>query len=147
MNLFNKTNTKRKNAIIAGCGGLGARIAGELSLDDWSVTVLDISSKAFRSLPQYYGGETRTGSATDFESLEKAGIKDASLFIASTDSDEVNIVASQMAKTVYDVDKVLARIRDQEKSDLLEPYGISVVCPPTLSIREIHGLLGGKDEA
>ena len=82
------------------------------------------------------------GSFIDKEKLEEAGIKDASLFIAATESDEINIAASQIAKVCFSVDKVVARVRDQEKIDLCEKYEIKTICPPSLSINEISKYIG-----
>ena len=80
--------------------------------------------------------------ATDLEKLEEAGIKNANLFIAATESDEINIAASQIAKVCFSVDKVVARVRDQEKIDLCEKYEIKTICPPSLSINEISKYIG-----
>ena len=135
---FNKRNNKKNNAIIIGCGRLGSRTAGELSLDDWDVVVMDNNRDAFRLLPSFFGGSTLQANATDIEKLEEAGIKEANLFIAATDNDEINIASAQIAKVLFNVEKVVARIRDQEKIDLCEKYGIKTICPPSLSINEIN---------
>ena len=140
--IFNKKNTKKKNAIIVGCGRFGSRIAGDLSLEEWDVTVIDNDRNAFRLLPSFFGGSTILSYATDLEKLEEAGIKDATLFIAATESDEINIAASQIAKVCFNVDKVVARVRDQEKIDLCKKYEIKAICPPTRSINEISKYIG-----
>ena len=72
--IFNKKNTKKKNAIIVGCGRFGSRIAGDLSLEEWDVTVIDNDRNAFRLLPSFFGGSTILSYATDLEKLEEAGI-------------------------------------------------------------------------
>ena len=72
--IFNKRNNKKNNAIILGCGRLGSRTAGELSLDDWDVVVMDNNRDAFRLLPSFFGGSTLQANATDIEKLEEAGI-------------------------------------------------------------------------
>ena len=70
--IFNKKNTKKKNAIIVGCGRFGSRIAGDLSLEEWDVTVIDNDRNAFRLLPSFFGGSTILSYATDLEKLEEA---------------------------------------------------------------------------
>ena len=139
--IFKKNKMEKKTAMVVGCSNLGVRVASELSINQWNVVVLDINRNAFQKLPRYYGGETHISNATNLERLEEAGIKDIGLFIVATDSDEVNI-----AKVLYDVKNVVARIRDQEKSKLLEDLGIKIICPPSLSIQEINEYIGGKDE-
>ena len=144
--IFKKNKTERNTAMIVGCSNLGVRIAGELSVAEWDVVVLDINRNAFQKLPRSFGGETHISSATNLERLEEAGIKETSLFIVATDSDEVNIASAQIAKVLYNVKSVVARVRDQEKSKLLEGFGIKIVCPPSLSIQEINEYIGVKDE-
>ena len=68
--IFNKKNTKKKNAIIVGCGRFGSRIAGDLSLEDWDVTVIDNDRNAFRLLPSFFGGSTILSYATDLEKVQ-----------------------------------------------------------------------------
>ena len=80
--------------VIAGCGRLGASIAGKLSEEKKDVMVLDCDKTAFRKLPYSYGGLTLTASATDMERLEAFGLTDAAAFIAVTDHDCVNICAA-----------------------------------------------------
>ena len=139
--IFGKKTSKKKNAIVVGSGELGSRIAGDLSLEDWDVVVIDSNRNSFKTLPSYFGGSVINAYGTDLEKLEEAGIKGANLFVATTDSDEVNIVASQIAKSVYGVESVFTRIRDQEKTELCEKYSIMTICPPSLSINEIKKYL------
>lgn len=73
--------------VIAGCGRLGASIAGKLSEEKKDVMVLDCDKTAFRKLPYSYGGLTLTASATDMERLTATGLADAAAFIAVTNHD------------------------------------------------------------
>lgn len=144
--IFNKKNIKRKSAIVVGCGRLGSRIAGELYLDDWDVVIIDNDRNSFRLLPSFLGGSTIHSYATDLEKLEEAGIKEAGLFLAATENDEINIASAQIAKVLYCVDKVVARVRDQELTELCNKYGIKSICPPSLSINEINNYIGENHE-
>ncbi|MGN0393690.1 MAG: potassium channel family protein [Bariatricus sp.] len=130
---------ERKNeyTVIAGCGRLGARIAGKLSEQKQDVMVLDCDKTAFRKLPYSYGGLTMVANATDIEKLNLANLKEASAFIAVTDYDCVNICAAQIAKKVFQIPKVVARIYDQEKMELVRDMGVNVICPAELSEKEI----------
>lgn len=123
--------------VIAGCGRLGASIAGKLSEEKKDVMVLDCDKTAFRKLPYSYGGLTMAGSATDIERMKAAGIPSATAFIAVTDYDCVNICAAQIAKEMFHIPKVVARIYDEEKIALVEDMGIGVICPSELSEKEI----------
>ncbi|MCI6858012.1 MAG: NAD-binding protein [Eubacterium sp.] len=137
---------KNEYTLIAGCGRLGASLAGKLSDAKKDVMVLDCDKNAFRKLPCSYGGLTMVAGATDIEKLNAANLKDATTFIAVTDYDCVNICASQIAKKVYHIPKVVARIYDKDKTDLVKELGIDTICPAELSENEIVNYLkiGGK---
>ncbi|MDY2629281.1 MAG: NAD-binding protein [Lachnospiraceae bacterium] len=128
---------KNDYTVIAGCGRLGASIAGKLSDEKKDVMVLDCDKTAFRKLPCSYGGLTMAASATDLERLTAAELNKATAFIAVTDYDCVNICAAQIAKKVFRIPKVVARIYDEEKIDLVKDMGIDTICPSELSEKEI----------
>lgn len=135
--------------IIAGCGRLGAAIAGRLSGQNQDVLVLDTDKTAFRKLPGSYGGQTAVGSATDMEKLSAVGLDKATTFLAVTDLDCVNICAAQMARTMFHVPKVVARVYDEGKAGLLAGSGIETICLPELAEREVSSFLtqGGTRHA
>lgn len=134
---------KKENeyTVIVGCGRLGASIAGKLSDQKKDVMILDCDKTAFRKLPYSYGGLTMTANATDIEKLNAAGVKDATVFLAVTDRDCVNICAAQIAKKVFHIPKVVARIYDQDKKALMENMGIDMICPSELSQKEISNYI------
>ena len=123
--------------VIAGCGRLGASIAGKLSEEKKDVMILDCDKTAFRKLPYSYGGLTLTANVTDMERLEALGLAEAAVFIAVTDHDCVNICAAQIAKEMFHIPKVVARIYDEEKIALVKEMGIDTICPSDLSEYEI----------
>ena len=89
--------------VIAGCGRLGASIAGKLSEERKDVVILDNDKCSFRKLPFSYGGLSIVGNATDMEKLNAALI-DAKAFIAVTDLDCVNIsLSTSLIKKGYRV--------------------------------------------
>ncbi|MCK6563273.1 MAG: TrkA family potassium uptake protein, partial [Dehalococcoidia bacterium] len=98
--------------VIMGCGRLGARIAGMLDEAGHAVTVMDTSPSAFRRLPQGFRGAQAIGNGMDGPALERAGIREADAFFAVTQGDNRNYFASQMAREVYEVKRVLCRIYD-----------------------------------
>ncbi|MGM9946580.1 NAD-binding protein [Floccifex sp.] len=127
--------------VIAGCGRLGATIAGKLSEKKKDVVILDCDKTAFRKLPYYYGGLTLTVDATDIEKLKTTDLCSASVFIALTNHDCVNICCAQIAKNVFHIPKVVARIYDEEKIALVNDMGIDVICPGKLSEKEIRNYI------
>lgn len=124
-------------AIIIGCGRLGSGLAGKMSEEGKDVMVIDFDKTAFRKLPASYGGLTMVANATDIEKLKQAEIKQADIVIAVTNNDNTNICAAQIAKKMFGVSRVIARIYDDEKKNLLVPYHIDSICPAALSEKEI----------
>ena len=133
--------------IIAGCGRLGASIAGRLSEQKKDVTVIDIDKAAFRKLPTTFGGLTVNASATDLEKLKSAQADRATAFIAVTDDDCVNICAAQIAKNIFNIAKTAARICDEDKISLVSGMDIDTICPTRLSEKEVSGYIHTEDNS
>lgn len=133
--------------VIVGCGRLGASIAGKLSEKKKDVVILDCDKSAFRKLPYSYGGLTLTASATDIEKLKTMELDKATVFIAVTNHDCVNICAAQIAKKLFHIPKVVARIYDEQKLDLVEKMNIDAICPSELSEKEINNYIEIGSEA
>jgi trk/ktr system potassium uptake protein len=117
--------------VIMGCGRVGARIASLLDHSGNAITVIDTDSRAFRRLPAGFGGETVIGTGIDEDVLRKANIEDADAFIAVTNGDNRNIMASQVARLIFDVPVVVCRIYDPVREDTYRRLGLTTVCPTT----------------
>ena len=118
-------------AVVMGCGRVGARIAGLLDQSGNMVSVIDTDSRAFRRLPAGFGGETVIGTGIDEDVLRRAGIEDADAFIAVTNGDNRNIMASQVARLIFEVPEVVCRIYDPVREDTYRRLGLTTVCPTT----------------
>lgn len=123
--------------VIVGCGRLGASIAGKLSEEKRDVIVIDHDKTSFRKLPHSYGGLTMVASATDMDRMMASDMRNAAVFIAVTDDDCVNICAAQIAKKMFHIPKVVIRLYDKDKMDLVKPLDIETICPSELSEKEI----------
>jgi trk system potassium uptake protein len=128
--------------IVIGCGRLGAGIAESLSRHGDSVSVIDSDETAFERLSPAFGGETVTGGAVDREVLRKAGIEDADALAAVTSSDEVNVVAARLARVVFHVPRVAARLYDPRKAEIYQRLGLLTICPVSWGVSRITELLG-----
>ena len=119
------------NAVIMGCGRVGARVAGLLDNTGNFVSVVDTDSRAFRRLPADFGGETIIGTGIDEDVLRRAGIETADAFIAVTNGDNRNIMAAQVARLIFEVPEVICRIYDPVREDTYRRLGLTTVCPTT----------------
>ena len=141
LNFFEKKN-KDDYIIIIGCGRLGANLANTLSDNDGNVLIMDSSKDAFRRLSQSFGGLSVVGNGTDLNALHDARIEKASAVIAVTNYDNTNIMIAQLARDMFNVKKVIARLYDPERESVYQELGIDTICPAILSTKEVDKLLG-----
>ncbi|AGH80082.1 potassium transporter peripheral membrane component [Psychromonas sp. CNPT3] len=99
--------------IILGAGQVGASLAENLVGENNDITVVDHSHEQLQALQDRFDLRVVLGSASSPTTLAEAGAADADMLIAVTNSDEVNMVACQIAFTLFNVPKKIARIRSQ----------------------------------
>ncbi len=99
--------------IICGAGKVGATIAQYLAQENNDITVIDHCVKALARVEQGLDIQTIHGKASQPDVLEAAGAKNVEMIIAATSSDETNMMACQVAYTLFNVPKKIARIRDK----------------------------------
>ena len=117
--------------VVMGCGRVGARVSSILDHNGHDITVIDTNAIAFRRLSPEFGGDTILGTGIDEDVLKSAGIETADAFIAVTNGDNRNIMAGQVARTIFDVANVIVRIYDPVREDTYRRLGLSTVCPTT----------------
>ena len=115
--------------VILGCGRVGSTLATMLDHAGHTVSVIDYSSESFQRLNPDFGGETIPGNGVDEEVLIRAGIKEADAFAAVTNGDNRNIMASQIAKEIFKVKKVVCRIYDPIREETYHELGMETICP------------------
>lgn len=123
--------------VVMGCGRVGARVATVLDANGHDVTVIDTQSRAFRRLAPEFGGQTIIGTGIDEDTLKAAGIEEATAFVAATNGDNRNIMASQVCMKIFKVPRVVCRIYDPVREETYRRLGLSTVCPTTLISAQI----------
>ncbi|HLI07743.1 MAG TPA: TrkA family potassium uptake protein [Ktedonobacteraceae bacterium] len=130
--------------VILGCGRVGATLANIMDQAGHNVSVIDYSSDAFQRLHPDFSGETIVGNGVDEEVLMRAGIQNADAFAAVTNGDNRNIMASQIAKDIFHVKKVVCRIYDPIRESTYHELGLETICPTIVGAKLIsEALLGG----
>ena len=129
------------NIIICGAGRVGFSISKQLSAQGHSLTVIDQSSELVQKINDTQDVKGVVGKATFPSVLEKAGAEDADMIIAVTQNDETNMVICQVAHSIFNINKKIARIRGQEflGSKWNKLYGksnlpIDVIISPELEV-------------
>jgi trk system potassium uptake protein TrkA len=103
--------------IICGAGRVGLSIAGYLCQQNNHVTIIDNDIELIKNIVNTHDIHGIHGHASQPETLKKAGIERADVIIAVTDCDEVNMVACQVAHSIFGISKKIARIRDRNYRD------------------------------
>ena len=102
------------NIIICGAGKVGFSISKQLSAQGHSVTVVDQSSDDIKKINDTQDVKGIVGKATLPSVLENAGAETADMIIAVTRNDETNMIVCQLASSLFNISKKIARIRSQE---------------------------------
>jgi trk system potassium uptake protein TrkA len=113
--------------VIMGCGRVGAALAYTLEGLGHSVTVIDQDPTAFRRLGSRFGGRRVTGLGFDRDTLTEAGLAEAGAFAAVSSGDNSNIIAARVAREIFGVERVAARIYDTRRAEVYERFGIPTV--------------------
>lgn len=122
------------NILIIGCGRVGAELATTLDKRGHDISIIDRDENSFDMLPDDFSGFTTLGVPIDRDVLKRAGIESCDALCAVTGSDNMNIMAAQVAHEVFGVKKVFARIRDISKGRICEQMGIHIVCPTSFVV-------------
>ncbi|MGH2684850.1 MAG: potassium channel family protein [Actinomycetota bacterium] len=126
----------RVHVIVVGCGRVGSELAAELAAGGHSVAVVDKNASAFRRLPAGFQ-RTVTGIGFDRDTLIEAGVEEASAFAAVTSGDNSNILSVRVAREVFGIAKVVARIYDPRRALIYQRLGINTVATVTWTTQQV----------
>ena len=113
--------------IIMGCGRVGSTLAQTLEQQGHTVAVIDRDPTAFRRLGSGFGGRRVTGIGFDRDTLREAGIEEAGAFAAVSSRDNSNIIAARVAREMFGIENVAARIYDPRRAEVYQRLGIPTV--------------------
>ncbi len=102
------------NILILGAGQVGSSAAENLASESNDITLIDSNAVLLNDLNERLDIQTVVGHASHPDTLIKAGISDADMLVAVTNSDETNIVACQIAHSLFHTPTKIARVRSQE---------------------------------
>lgn len=127
--------------IVIGCGQVGAGVAQNLNERGHAVTVIDNNPDAFEQLGPAFKGNTIAGIGFDRDVLLQSGIERADGLAALTASDETNMVAAQLARQVFRVPKVVARVNHPRQGEIYHRLGLQTIAPTIWGINRMVDLL------
>ena len=132
--------------ILIGCGKVGATIIEQLSKEGHDITVIDRNSQRIQEITNMYDVMGLTGNGASYSVQMEAGIEQADLLIAVTDSDELNLLCCTIARQVGRC-AAIARVRtpdySKEVNYLREKLGLAMIINPELeAANEAARILG-----
>jgi trk system potassium uptake protein TrkA len=113
--------------IIVGCGRVGSQLARLLSAEGHNVVVIDKNAASFERLGGTFNGLTLVGNGFDLSLLKQAGIEKADAFCTVTNGDNTNLISAQVAKKIFNVPKVIARVYDPQRAHIYANLGLDVI--------------------
>jgi trk system potassium uptake protein TrkA len=119
--------------VIVGCGRLGSHLANHLSRTGNSVVAIDREASTFNDLSPDFSGFRVHGDATQMAVLKEAKLNKADILIATTHEDNVNLMVAQVARGIFSVAHVLARVFDPKREVVYAQLSIDTICPTSVA--------------
>ena len=136
------------NILVAGCGQVGLYLVRRLEEQGHEVAVLDESPERLRLLDHLEGrpfsGVALAGLPIDVDALRGAGIETCDAVAAVSDDDRINLMAAQIARDVFGIRQVVARIADPRLEQIYaDQFGLVTICPTRLTVDAALDSLNG----
>jgi trk system potassium uptake protein len=133
------------NVIIMGCGRVGSHLSRLLERDGHTVTVIDSDQDALNSLGADFKGRRIRGVGFDRDVLLDAGIETADAFAATSPSDNANVVAARIARNIFQVPRVVARLYDPQRAEIYRRLGLLTISTTNWGAERIHEMITHRD--
>lgn len=127
--------------IIAGCGRVGSELANMLQMEGHEISIIDADPGNFKRLGKGFKGQVVEGLCFDLDVLKSAGIERADAFAAVTPSENSNLVSVVVAKEIFRVPKVVARIYDPRGAEIYRREGIPTISDTIWGANTLKGIL------
>ena len=131
--------------VIVGAGRVGSAVAKWALSEGYEVSVLDEDPLSHERLESQLdtsweeaGGRFTVGTGLELDALLEAGIREADVFIASTDGDNTNLIVAQIAQKRFAVNKVVVRVLDPLRADWYREQGLETICPTQVAIEMLE---------
>ena len=118
---------------IVGCGRLGSMLAENLANNGYDIAIIDRNAKNLETLGSGFNGLRVKGVEFDNDVLIDAGIKQADCLIAATPSDNIHTTVALVAKKIFSVPRIIAKINDPQKKRVYDSLAIETINPTELS--------------
>lgn len=115
------------NIMIVGCGRVGSQLALLLSQEGHNVTIIDKNPESFKRLGGTFNGVAMVGNGFDERLLRELKIDRQDAFVSVTSGDNTNLMASQIARKMFKVPHVIARVYDPKRAGIYRKLGLDII--------------------
>lgn len=133
------------NVVIMGCGRVGEQLARLLVDEGHQVAIIDRDVQALERLGPEFKGRKIVGVGFDRDVLVQAGVDEAEAFAATSSSDNANIIAARIARNIFRVPRVVARLYDPQRAEIYQRLGLLTISATTWGAERIRQLLTHLD--
>ena len=112
---------------------MGRKVAEELDAAGHDVAVIEENEDKLSLLSSKFGGVTFLSFPMDINNLKNAGIESCDAVAVTTSDDNLNITVGQIAKNIFRIKTVVARISDPFREYIFESFGLQTVCPTNMA--------------
>ena len=131
--------------IVMGCGRVGEQVCRLMAGEGHTVAVIDQDPRALARLEPGLTVQKVLGQGFDRRALLEAGIEQAEGFAATSSSDNANIVAARLARNVFHVPRVVARLFDPQRAEIYRRLGLVTISSTAWGAERIHELFTHGD--
>ncbi len=131
--------------IVMGCGRIGSQVSMLMANQGHAVTIIDHDDNATGRLAPNFKGKLVKGLGFDRDVLMAAGIEQADAFVAASSSDNANIVAARIARNIFHVPRVVARLYDPRRGEIYQRLGLTTISSTNWGAERIVQVLTHTD--
>jgi trk system potassium uptake protein len=131
--------------IIIGCGKVGSSLASELVAQGHDVVIVDSDPQLIQNADELDCIKI-TGVPIDRDVLRQAGIETADVICATTQNDNINIMAAQIAKNIFHVPKIVSRIFNPGNREVFDEFNLDTICQTELSVQAFLRKIAGEND-
>ncbi len=123
--------------VLIGCDRVGSLIANRLSEEGHEVVVIDNDESSFENLSPEFAGFRIIGDPGEVDILKQAKIENADAVFVTTLKDNLNLMIAQVAKNIFNIPCVVARLQDPKREEIFSSFGIKTISPTRIAAEEL----------
>ena len=134
------------NILVIGCDQVGASLIRDLERIGHDISLIERDPEQLKRLDAFddyrFGGTALVGDPTDPDVLRRGGVENCDAVAAVSEDDSVNLMAAQIAKSIFRREKVICRVSDPHLPVLYhKAYELETVCPTVLTEQAVFRAL------